>query len=118
MSKSAAVRSAFRQFLLRLERNLEPDKVILFGSRARGRYRRTSDFDLLVVSRKFRGVPWIKRAPMVIRLWDIPLDIEPICLTPEELKRRSDELSIVGEAVRHGVEVHARRGHAVRAPRI
>jgi predicted nucleotidyltransferase len=105
--KSTSVNRAFRRFLKRLEHALQPDKVILFGSRARGNHRKTSDFDLLIVSRKFRGVPWIKRAPIVIRLWDIPLDVEPICLTPEELEKRSGELSIVGEAVRHGVEVAA-----------
>ncbi len=106
-SKSAALNRAFRLFLARLERVIKPERVILFGSRARGDHRGTSDFDLLVVSKRFRGVPWIERAPMVIRLWDIPLDVEPICLTPEELKRRSGELSIVGEAVRYGVEVHS-----------
>lgn len=90
-----------------MERELQPERVILFGSRARGEHKETSDFDLIVVSRKFRGVPWIKRAPMVIRLWDIPLDIEPICLTPSELRRRSKELSIVGEAVRTGLDVHS-----------
>jgi len=107
VSKSASMSRAFRQFLARLERSLEPERVLLFGSRARGDHRETSDFDLLVVSKKFRGVPWVKRAPMVVRLWEIPLDIEPICLTPEELKKRSNELSVVGEAVRSGVEVHS-----------
>lgn len=107
VSESAALNRAFNRFLARLEERLKPERVILFGSRARGDHRKTSDFDLLVVSKKFRGVLWVKRAPMVIRLWDIPLDIEPICLTPEEFRRRSHEPSIVGEAVKSGLEVHA-----------
>ncbi len=105
VSKSASLNRAFRRFLSRLERELEPEKVILFGSRVRGDCKETSDFDLIIVSKKFRGVRWAERAPIVFRLWDIPLDIEPICLTPGELRRRSKELSIVGEAVRSGVEV-------------
>ncbi len=108
VSKPASLKRAFNRFLSRMEHELQPERVILFGSRARGEHKETSDFDLIVVSSRFRGVPWIKRAPMVIRLWDIPLDLEPICLTPQELRRRSKELSIVGEAVRTGVEVRSR----------
>ena len=107
VSQSASMNRALGRFLQRLEKSLRPERVILFGSRARGDHRATSDFDFLIVSEEFRGVPWVRRAPMVIRLWDIPLDIEPICLTPEEMRKRSKELSIVGEAVRLGVDVHA-----------
>ena len=107
VSKPASLKRAFNRFLARMERELQPERVILFGSRASGEHKETSDFDLIIVSRKFRGVPWIKRAPMVIRIWDIPLDLEAICLTPEELRRRSKELSIVGEAVRTGVDVRS-----------
>ncbi len=107
VSKSSSVRRAFKLFLARLEESLKPERVILFGSRSRRDYKETSDFDLVVVSKKFRGVPWVRRAPMVIRLWNFPLDIEAICLTPEEFEKRSEELSIVGEAAKSGIEVHS-----------
>jgi len=100
----------FNAFLVRLERSIRPERVILFGSRApgtRAKHRRTSDYDLLIVAKRFRGVPWIRRASLVIRLWDIPVDLEPICLTPEEFERRAKELSIIGEAVKHGVVVYS-----------
>lgn len=109
VSKAPSMNRAFRRFLIHLGRKIGPERVILFGSRAPGakaRYRRTSDYDLLIVSKRFRGVPWIHRAPLVIRLWDLPVDLEPICLTPEEFERRAKELSIVGEAVRSGVVVY------------
>jgi len=32
--------------------NIEIDKIILFGSRARGDYREDSDWDILIVTRK------------------------------------------------------------------
>ncbi len=32
--------------------NIEIDKIILFGSRARGNYRKDSDWDLLIVTKK------------------------------------------------------------------
>ncbi len=105
--KSSSLTPQFRRFLARLRRDLEPERVILFGSRARGDNRADSDYDLLIVSARFRGLPWIERAPLVIRLWDLPLDVEPICLTPEEYRRRRRELSIIGEAVREGVVLRA-----------
>jgi len=106
VSKSSSMNGGFRKFLARLVRDMAPDRVILFGSRARGEHRARSDYDILVVAKRFRGVPWVERAFLVVRLWDLPLDLEAICLTPEEFRRRSSELSIIGEAVRLGVTVH------------
>jgi hypothetical protein len=105
VSNQAKMKAGFRRFLSRMTRDLRPSRVILFGSRARGNSRPTSDYDVLVVSGRFRGIPWLDRAPMVLRHWVMPLDLEPICLTPEEFRRRSKELSIIGEAVREGVVV-------------
>jgi len=102
----ASLDPAFRRFLARLVRGLRPERVILFGSRARGDHRKASDYDLLVVAETFRAVPWASRAALVMRLWDLPLDLEPICLAPAEFRRRSRELSIVGVAVREGVAVY------------
>ena len=104
-SKPAALGPGFRRFLARLRRELDPEVVILFGSRARGDHRADSDYDLLVVSDRFQSVPWVQRASRITLLWDLPLDVEPICLTPAEYRRRRDEISIIGEAVREGFAV-------------
>jgi hypothetical protein len=101
--KPLALSREFRRFVDQVRRELRPTKIILFGSRARGNHRPSSDYDLLVVSPRFRKVPWVERASIVYRLWTLPLDLEPICLTPEEFRRRSREISIIGEAVREGV---------------
>jgi len=95
----------FRGFLDRLMRLVQPERVVLFGSRARGTHSATSDYDLLIVAKYFRDVPWVHRAPLAIRLWDLPLDLDAICLTPDEFRRRSKEISIVGEAAREGIVV-------------
>ena len=105
VSKSVALSPPFRRFLNRLVGALRPERVVLFGSRARGTHRPSSDYDLLIVANRFRNVPWVERAALVIRLWDLPLDLEPICLTPEEFRKRSTEISIVGEAARNGIVV-------------
>lgn len=95
-----------RDFLQRLERKLAPERVILFGSRARGDHAATSDYDMLIVSDAFRDVPWAERAGRVMLLWDLPLDLEAICLTPEEFERRSGDLTVVGVAAREGAVVY------------
>ncbi len=82
---------------------VRPTRVILFGSRARGEHRASSDYEILVVAPQFRNVPWVLRAAAVYRLWDLPLDLDAICLTPEEYRRRRRELSIIGIAARDGV---------------
>jgi predicted nucleotidyltransferase len=100
------VSPALSAFLGRLERELRPERVILFGSRARGDHRGTSDYDMLIVAKAFRSVPWAERAGMVMRLWDLPLDLEAICLTPEEFRRRAGDLTVVGVAAREGAVVY------------
>ena len=103
MSKSPAIGPDFRRFLARMKSAVRPTRVILFGSRARGEHRKSSDYDIVVVSPRFRRVPWVLRATPIYRLWDLPLDLDAICLTPEEFRRRKRELSIVGIAAREGV---------------
>ena len=102
MSPPSPLPPAFRRFLLRLRREVRAERIVLFGSRGRGDHHRESDFDLLIVSSRFRKVRWVERAPKVLRLWDLPHDLDAICLTPEEFRRRKDEISIIGEAVREG----------------
>ena len=102
-AKSAALTPAFHRFLGRMRSALRPERVILFGSRARGDHRPNSDFDLLVVSGKFQEVPWVERAAMVLVFWDLPFDLEALCLTPDEFKKRSHEISIIGVAASEGV---------------
>lgn len=91
-----------RRFVHRLRRELRAERILLFGSRARGDHREGSDFDLLIVSPRFRSVRWVDRAPKVLRLWELPDDLDAICLTPGEFRRRKGEISIIGEAAREG----------------
>jgi hypothetical protein len=75
-----------KPFLKRLKRKLGAKEVILFGSWAKGTNLENSDFDLLIISEKFRGVNYYERAVMVYKLKNIKNNIEVICLTPEEFE--------------------------------
>ncbi len=93
------------RFLSRLRRAYRPEKILLFGSRARGEEVAESDYDLLIVSSRFRGMCFRERIVKVLRLVDRPSGVEPICLTPEEFEEGSRRITVVREAAREGVEV-------------
>jgi len=51
-----------KRFARALEKRLKVNRLVLFGSRARGDNFVTSDFDFVLVSDDFSKVPFIKRA--------------------------------------------------------
>ncbi|HWQ29249.1 MAG TPA: nucleotidyltransferase [Dehalococcoidia bacterium] len=62
-----------------------------------------SDYDLVLVSPAFAGVPWPDRLRAVLDLWDLDVDLQPLCYTPEEFRRKAAEISTVAEAVKEGM---------------
>ncbi|MCR4405221.1 MAG: nucleotidyltransferase domain-containing protein [Candidatus Acetothermia bacterium] len=95
----------FRKFREALAREFKVERLILFGSRARGDHLKDSDIDLVIISPDFRGLNFLERVRRVARLWDGALRLEPLCYTPEEFDRRKGELSIVGIIHREGKEI-------------
>lgn len=68
----------------RLRVQLDPDLILLFGSRARGTQTRKSDLDLLIVMRTQE--PVLERIGRVLRLLsDSPWPVEVLVYTPDEL---------------------------------
>jgi|SRR3989344_7265845 len=67
----------------------KPQKIILYGSFARGDFNKNSDIDMLIIKKSNK--PRMERASDVYRLiWDLDrtLPFEPLVFTPEELKQR------------------------------
>lgn len=83
-----------------------PDATIyLFGSRARGDNRLTSDFDFLVISPCFEGITMPRRLERVYQHWNGKYHADIIPYTPQELKERSARLTIAGKAMQDAVIV-------------
>ncbi|WP_244403828.1 nucleotidyltransferase domain-containing protein [Pyrolobus fumarii] len=59
--------------------------VLLHGSYARGDFNLWSDVDLIIVSEVFRGIRPLDRYKLVQDV--LPDKVEPIPMTPEELRR-------------------------------
>lgn len=41
----------------------------------------------------------------IIYEWDGPVDLEPLCYTPEEFEKKKKQIGIVSEAVKEGIEI-------------
>jgi predicted nucleotidyltransferase len=83
-----------------------PERIILFGSAARGAAGPDSDLDLLVVK---RGVPHRRRLAQQIysRLVGVEVPVDVLVVTPEDVEAFRDKVgTIIGPALREGREVY------------
>jgi len=92
-------------FVEKLKKKINIERVIVFGSRARGDYLADSDVDMIIISKDFEEVPFYERMDKLILLWESPLDLEALCYTPKEFEQKKKEIGIVAEAVKEGIEV-------------
>jgi len=78
----------------------------LFGSRARGDNFNDSDYDIIIVSPDFANILFTQRIAKMYDFWKhYPLDIEPICYTPEEFEKKKKQIGLVQQAVKEGIEL-------------
>lgn len=94
-----------RKHITFLRKEFAPDRILLFGSRARGDHLEESDIDLIVVSKKFREMPFTDRMSQAYGMWDNKIDLEQICYTPEEFEEMEHRIGIVQKAVEEGIEL-------------
>ena len=94
-----------KNFVNKIRKKFKINKIILFGSRARGDHFKDSDYDFIVIGDHFKGKPFIFRASEFYDYWNEKKDIEILCYTPEEFKRKSKEIGIVKQAIKEGIEI-------------
>lgn len=75
-----------RQFQMALrEQGVKADKIILYGSWARGDAHSDSDIDLVVISRYFEGKGYWDRIQIISEaIYKVFAPIEAVALTPKE----------------------------------
>ena len=93
----------------RIVETAQPEKIFLFGSRARGDARPHSDFDVLVI--KESSEPSYRRdAPLYVALADLPVEVEVLVYTPEEVAEWAQgPQAFVTTATREGKTVYERK---------
>lgn len=90
----------------RIVKAVNPQKVVLFGSHARGCADEDSDVDLLVVMNS--SEPRYKRAVPIYRaLRGIPIPLDILVYTPEEIAEWSEvSQAFVTTALREGIVLY------------
>lgn len=99
---TAEVLRGLKSLKQRLARHIRVDRMILFGSRARGDWLLTSDADLMIVSADFQGRRFVDRSAEVLRHWRGSVDLEVFCYTPTEIAARHGEFGIIAQALKEG----------------
>ena len=94
--------SAIQQAVARIVARFHPSKIILFGSAARGQAGPDSDADLLVVM-PVNGSKRQQAVQIDLALEGIPIPIDLIVVTPDEVEKYRDALgTVIREAVTEG----------------
>jgi predicted nucleotidyltransferase len=88
---------------------MQPDQIILFGSRARGDAHPNSDYDILVI--KESDEPRYRRAAHLYTiLADLPVEVEVMVYTPDEVREWSHvPQAFVTAAMREGIVLYERK---------
>ncbi|MGH7564160.1 MAG: excisionase family DNA-binding protein [Gemmatimonadota bacterium] len=102
------VRSAIQEMVRRIAERFDPQRIVLFGSHARGHAGPDSDVDLLIIlplERAKRDV----QLEIRLALHDIRVPKDIVVATPEEVRRKRDVVgSVLYTALREGKTLHER----------
>ena len=98
------------EIVARVRRVADPERIVLFGSRARGAGRPGSDFDLLVIKESHE--PRYRRsAGLYMALADLPVEVDAMVYTAEEVAEwNAVPEAFVTTAMREGKVVYEKAG--------
>ena len=99
-------RKILDEIIRRIVEVAQPEKIILFGSAARGEMGPNSDIDLLVVK---SGVHRRRLAQAIyMNLFGVGQAVDVVVVTPEDIERYKDSFALVIEpALREGEVVYS-----------
>ncbi|MBI4873269.1 MAG: nucleotidyltransferase domain-containing protein [Acidobacteria bacterium] len=96
------------EIVSRLVASVDPDRIILFGSRARGEAGARSDFDILIVKASSE-TRYHRLRPARASLFGVGAPVDLLWYTPEELEDWADVRGhVAAEALREGVVLYAK----------
>lgn len=107
MQGMAIDQNVLDEIVRRIVEVAQPDRIILFGSAARGEMGPDSDLDLLVVK---AGVPHRRRLAQQIylALFGIAVPVDIIVVRPDDIEAFKDKVgTIIGPALKDGKLLYA-----------
>ena len=104
-----SMKKHIQQMVKRIATQFQPDKIILFGSHARGQAGLDSDVDMLVVM-PVSGSKREKAIEIAVALHDIPIAKDVIVVTPDDFEWRSKIVGTIERpAAREGKLLYVRK---------
>jgi hypothetical protein len=108
ISKDKRIQDAFTDIIQSIISNYAPQKIVLFGSYARGELHEGSDIDLIVI--KETSKRFIDRIADVIKLNKTLLALEPLVYSPSELdKMKKEKRDFIMTIEEEGIEIYDER---------
>jgi len=99
------IQKAVTAFVRRIPKKYTPEKIVLFGSRVRGDAKKTSDIDVIVVSKAFASISEDNRLSILYKASTFLMpEIHPWAVTPEEYASL-DPQTTLGAAKKYGVSI-------------
>ena len=101
------VEAVIQDYIKKIAKVIALDRVILFGSRARGEALNTSDVDLAVISADFEKMGWIQRLELLSLHWYYDIPGECFGYTPGEFESGHDDpLGFIHQIHTSGIEIY------------
>lgn len=108
ISKDKNIQDAFTDIVQSIINNYAPQKIVLFGSYARGEAHEGSDIDLMVI--KETSKRFIDRIAEVIQLNKTLLTLEPMVYSPLEFeKMKKEKRDFILTIEEEGIEIYDER---------
>lgn len=105
MDRKKSLIKQLKEFKKKLKKVIKINKVLFFGSRAKGKFSKDSDVDLIIVSDYFNGKNFRSRAVGFYDYWDLDYPVDFLCYTNKEFNELKKQVTIVSEAENNGIEI-------------
>lgn len=101
------IRKYIDQYISRLQKDIKPEKVILYGSFTSDNYQKESDIDLLIIAKKFKELDEDERLRLLYReTVGLPIDLHIYGFTPDEVQNISPLRSLY-YAINNGIVIYS-----------
>jgi predicted nucleotidyltransferase len=101
------LKKELEKLLPRLEK-LKPEKVILFGSLAKGKVHKESDVDLIIIAKDIPS-KFLQRLEKVYNILDPDFPVDVLVYTPEEIEKMIEKNPFIRKALEEGIILYERK---------
>lgn len=99
------IKQKLMEFKEKVNKKIYVKRMILFGSRAKGKTGKDSDFDIIIVSPDFEKLDFFQRGAKMYDYWDLRYPVDFLCYTPDEFEDLENKVTLVRGAVKEGIEI-------------